>query len=63
MEIAVSVDRLMHKNGQFNGKDVSRFLQNYKAKILRCGISDRMQDLLSFNRISMDGLQGNIHDL
>ena len=37
-EIAATVERLVQRNGQFNSKDVSRYLRTYKAEILRCGI-------------------------
>ena len=30
-EIAAAVERLVQQNGQFNGKDVSRYLRDYKA--------------------------------
>ena len=61
-EIAASVERLVQRNGQFNGKDVSRYLRDYKAKMLRCGISEGLQ-VTSFNRVATDGLQATIHGL
>ena len=42
-EIAASVERLVQRNGQFNVKDVSRYLRDYKAEMLRCGISEGLQ--------------------
>ena len=61
-EIAASVERLVQRNGQFNGKDVSRYLRDYKAEMLRCGISEGLQ-VTSFNRVATDGLQATIHGL
>ena len=57
-----SVERLAQRNGQFNGKDVSRYLRDYKAEMLRCGISEGLQ-VTSFNRVATDGLQATIHGL
>ena len=37
-EIAASVERLVQRNEQFNGKDVTRYLWDYKVEMLRCGI-------------------------
>ena len=51
-EIAAVVERLVQRNGQFNGKDVSRYLRDYKVEMLRCGISEGLQ-VTSFNRVSM----------
>ena len=61
-EISASVERLVQRNGQFNGKDVSRYLQDYKAEMLRCRASEGLQ-VTSFNRVATDGLQGSIHGL
>ena len=61
-EIAASVERLVQRNGQFNGKDVSRYLRDYKAEMLRCEISEGLQ-VTSFNRVATDGLQATIHGL
>ena len=60
--IAETVERLVQRNGQFNGKDVSRYLRDYKAEMLRCGISEGLQ-VISFNRVATDGLQASIHGL
>ena len=62
LEISVVVERLVQRNGQFNGKDVSRYLQDYKAEMLRCRASEGLQ-VTSFNRVATDGLQGSIHGL
>ena len=59
-EIAAAVERLVQQNGQFNGKDVSRYLRDYKAEMLRCGI---LEGLTSFNRVATDRLQASIHGL
>ena len=55
-EIAASVERLVQRNGQFNEKDVSWYLRDYEAEMLRCGISEGLQ-VTSFNRGATDGLQ------
>ena len=52
LEIAASVEWLVQRNGQFNGKDVSRYLRDYKAEMLRCGISEIPQ-VTSFNRVAV----------
>ena len=61
-EIEASVERLVQRNGQFNGKDVSRYLRDCKEEMLRCGISEGLQ-VTSFNRVATDGLQATIHGL
>ena len=61
LEITMVVQELAQRNGQFNGKDVSRYLWDYKAEMLRCGISERLQ-VRSFNRVGTDGLQESIHE-
>ena len=61
-EIAAAVERLVQQNGQFNGKDVSRYLRDYKAEMLRCGISEGLQ-VTSFNRVATDDLPGSIHGI
>ena len=33
-EIAAAVERLVQRNGQFNGKDVSHYLWDYRAEML-----------------------------
>ena len=42
-EISTTVERLVQLNMQFNGKDMSRYLQDYKAEMLRCEISEGLQ--------------------
>jgi hypothetical protein len=61
-EIAAVVERLVQRNGQFNEKDVSRYLRDYKAEMLWCRISDGLQ-VTSFNRVATDGLQASIHGI
>ena len=61
-EILAAVERPVQRNGQFNGRDVSRYLRDYKAEMLRCRISEGLQ-VTSFNRVATDGLQGSIHGL
>ena len=61
-EIATEVERLVQQNKQFSRKDVSRYLRDYKAEMLWCGISEGFQ-VTSFNRVATDGLQGSIHGI
>ena len=61
-EIKALVERLVQRNGQFNGKDVSRYLRDYKAEMLRYGISERLQ-VISFNWVATDELQESIHEI
>ena len=61
-EIAATVERLVQRNEQFNGKDVSHYLRDYKVEMLRCGISEGLQ-VTSFNRVATDGLQARIHGI
>ena len=61
-EITTIVQRLVQRNRQFNGKDVSGYLRDYKAEMLRYGISERLQ-VTSFNRVAMDELQESIHEI
>ena len=61
-EITTVVQRLVQQNGQFDGKDVSRYLRDYKMEMLRYGISERLQ-VLSFNRVATDELQERIHEI
>ena len=62
LEITTVVQRLVQRNGQFNGKEVSGYLQDYKAEMLRYGISERLQ-VSSFNRVATDELQERIHEI
>jgi hypothetical protein len=52
----------MKRNGELNGKGVSRYLQDYKAQILQYGISEGYQ-VISFNRVAVDRLQGSLCEL
>ena len=61
-EITTVVKLLVQRNRQFNGKGVSRYLRDYKAEMMRCGISERLQ-VISFNRVAMDELQESIHKI
>ena len=61
-EITTVVQRLVQRNGQFNGKDVSGYLREYKAKMLRYGISGRLQ-VTFFNWVASDELQESIHEI
>ena len=58
----MAVEQLVQRSGQFNGKDVSRYLWDYKAEMLRCGISEGLQ-VTSFSRVATDRLQGSIHEI
>ena len=59
-EVGTRVERLVQRHRQFDGKDVSRYLHDYKSEMLQCGISEGLQ-VLSFNRVATDGLPGGIH--
>ena len=52
-EVAAAVEQLVQRHGQFNGKDVSRYLRDYKSEMLRCGISEGLPVLL-FNRVATE---------
>ena len=62
LEITMVVQELAQRNGQFNGKDVSRYLWGYKAEMLQYGISKRLE-VRSFNRVATDELQERIHGI
>ena len=61
-EIMMVVQRYVQRKGQFNGADVSHILREYKAEMLRYGISERLQ-VISFNRVATDELQESIHEI
>ena len=61
-EITKVVQRLVQQNGEFDGKEVSRYLRDYKAEMLRYGISERLQ-VIYFNRVATDELQESIHEI
>ena len=61
-EITTVVQRLVQRNGKFDGKDASHYLRDYKAEMLRYGISERLQ-VISFNRVATDELQESIHEI
>ena len=39
----MAVEQLVQRSGQFNGKDVSRYLWDYMAEMMQCGISEELQ--------------------
>ena len=61
-EIAATVQWVVQRKGQVNGKDVSRYLRDDKEEMLRCGISEGLQRS-SFNRVATEGLKGSIHGI
>ena len=61
-EMKSAVVRLVQRNGEFDGKDVSRYLCEYKAEMMRCGIPEGLQ-VTSFNRVVTDELQERIHKI
>ena len=61
-EITAAVKRLVQRNGQFNGNDVSSYLRDYKAEMMRCRIPEGLQ-VISFNRVATDELQERIHKI
>ena len=61
-EITTAVKRLVQRNGEFDGKDVSSYLRDYKAEMMRCRIPEGLQ-VISFNRVATDELQERIHKI
>ena len=61
-EVALVVERLVQQKGKFNGKDMSRYLWDYKAEMMWCGISEGLQ-VTSFNQVATNRLQGSIHKI
>jgi hypothetical protein len=61
-EVALAVERIVKRNGEFNGKDVSHYLRDYKAQMLRCGISEGYE-VIAFNRVATDCLQASLWEL
>ena len=61
-EITTVIQRLVQRNGQFGGKDLSCYLRDYKVEMLRYGISEKLQ-VISFNRVATDELQESIHKI
>ena len=45
LEVGTTVEQLVLRPRQFNGKDLSRYLHDYKSEMLRCGISEGLQVL------------------
>ena len=41
---------------------MTRYLRDYKAEMMRCGILEELQ-VTSCNRVATDGLQVNIHEI
>ena len=62
LEVVATVERLMQQNGQFNRKDVSRYLRDYKVEMLWYGILERLQ-VTSFNRVATDEFQERNHKI
>jgi hypothetical protein len=61
-KIAAVAERLVRQNGQFNGRDVSRYLRDYNAEMLRCKILEGLQ-VTSFSRVTTDEHQASIHGI
>ena len=61
-ELGAAIDRLIQRNGPFDGRDVSRYMRDYKAEMVRCGVSEALR-VSAFSRIATDGLQEKIQDL
>ena len=61
-EDAATIDPFVQLNRKFDGEDRTRYVRDHKAEMLQCRISEVLQ-VLSFNRMAMNGLQGNIHAL
>jgi cell pole-organizing protein PopZ len=41
-ELGAAIDRLIQRNGQFDGRDVSHNMQDYKAEMVSCGVSEML---------------------
>ena len=61
-ELGVAIDRLIQRNGPFDGRDVSRYMHDYKAEMVHCGVSEALR-VSSFSRIATDVLQEKIQEL
>ena len=61
-EMKSAVERLLQRNGEFNGKDVSHYLHDYKAEMMRCGILEGLQ-VISFSRVATNELQESIYKI
>jgi hypothetical protein len=61
-EAASAVEQIVKHNGEFNGKDVPCYFRDYKAQMLRCGISEGYQ-VIAFNRVAADHLQASVREL
>ena len=61
-EMKSAVVRLVQRNGEFDGKDVSRYLHDYKTEMMRCGIPEGLQ-VISFSRVATDELQERIYKI
>ena len=61
-EMKAAVERLVRRNGEFNGNDVSRYLRDYKGEMMRCGIPEGLQ-VISFSRVATDELQERIYKI
>ena len=58
--IATEIVMVVQRNEQFNGKDVSHYIRDYKMVMLQYGISERLQ-VISFNRVATDEFKERIH--
>ena len=61
-ELGAAIDRLIQNNGQFDGRDVSHYMRDYKAEMVRCGVSEALR-ISTFSRIATDDLQEKIQEL
>jgi hypothetical protein len=61
-EVASAVEQIVKRNGEFSGKDMSRYLRHYKAQMLRCRISEGYQ-VIAFNQVATDHLQASLREL
>jgi hypothetical protein len=52
-EAASAVERIMKRNGELNGKDVARYLRDYRAHMLQCGILEAYQVIVSTGWLRM----------
>jgi hypothetical protein len=62
LEVASMVEWIVKRNGEFNRKDVSRYLRDYRPQMLRCKIWEGYQ-VIAFNRVATDRLQASLREL
>ena len=57
-----AIYRIVDRDEEFDGHDVSHYLQNYKPELTLRGINEALQ-ISSFRRVASDRLQTNIEEI